>query len=722
MKKLTLAIAFCFSFLLALAQPCAKGISTNPSAPVNPEKPSKTNTFFDWRTQFYQVNSAAIAATQIESPFFQNNNANVSHFFENKDMSPADGWELITYDLGFNENGTPRNPPTDYVFLVLYNKHTGILRVFLAGNSPTSFNGAQIQLKFHDVSSLKLSSVLSNVDKLFPLDHFEEKPEQLAITNYPNGLGRWFYADFQMSYDVCTCIYESTLWIQVKLLSTAQVNLRGNITGLVTPVANINQTAGSVTDEGFSVKELIAPVPSGLGRRAQKAFKNANEFTTSIEKTLGINTKTNAQLTAAQLGTRSALDQLKADLSSSGFLKNGLKALPYLASALEIVEFFTGGGKSGSGTNTPMALNANLSLSGTITSAFDYRNIFFYTPGSLNAANKAANRYAYYNEVLGVFNLLTSPKVYFKNPFPFARWDFQLVTPASNGIEYVINPAAGFDLAQSEIMGNLKLRQSTIVLAESGLLPLEALRNFKTFFLSGDIIPNFAQLEIFLNLRRLNAQPNDQNVLIKATYNIELIRNESFTYAAASYNRILRDIVIENQTVSNNRSAWNSVTIKPNTTLLSGTTISTTAGQVASNYSTSVVQPSAARISEFCNSPVYRDHPLRNPANLRSRQLEEETGNQAPIPPNEMPMRLIVYPNPANDYVQLKYYLETESAVKLELRSVTGVLVSTLVNANQEAGPHEIDFDVAGLARGLYICQLQTNRGSSVYKLVISGQ
>jgi len=144
---------------VSYSQPCAKGITTNPSAPTNPEKDSKRNTFFDWRTPFYQVNSASIAATQIESPFFQNNNANVSHFFENKDMNPADGWELITYDLGFSENGTPKNPPTDYVFVVLYNKYTGILRVFLSGNGPP-FNGAKIQVKFDGLNSLKLTSFL----------------------------------------------------------------------------------------------------------------------------------------------------------------------------------------------------------------------------------------------------------------------------------------------------------------------------------------------------------------------------------------------------------------------------------------------------------------------------------------------------------------------------------------------------------------------------------
>ena len=178
MKTITLFILGASLSMASYAQPCPKGITTNPSSPANPEKQSKTNTFFDWRTQYYQVNSSVISATQIESPFYQNNNNNVTHFFENKDMKPEDGWELITYDLGFNENGTPKNPPTDYVFVVLYNKYTSVLRVFLAGNGP-SFNGAKIQIQFDGSNSNKLSSIISNATKLFPLDEFEAAPNKL---------------------------------------------------------------------------------------------------------------------------------------------------------------------------------------------------------------------------------------------------------------------------------------------------------------------------------------------------------------------------------------------------------------------------------------------------------------------------------------------------------------------------------------------------------------
>jgi hypothetical protein len=540
---------------------------------------------------------------------------------------------------------------------------------------------------------------------------FEANPTQLAITNYLNGLGKWFYADFLMAYDVCTCLYESTLWIEVNLLSTAQVNLKGSITGTTTPIANISQTSGSVTDDGFSVKEIL-PDLGGAGKKAQKAYKTANEFTTSVEKALGINNKTDGELTSKQLETRGALGQLKSELTSANFLKKGLKAYTFLAIALELVESFTGGGKASAGTNTPMALNATMSLSGTITSAFQYRNIFFYTPGSLNAANKSPDRYPYYNEVLGVFNLLTSPKVFFKNPYPYTRWDFQLATPSSNGFEYVINPAAGFDLPQSEILGNLKLKQVGTVVAESGWMPLEALRNYKTYFPTGSIVPNRAELEIFLNLKRINSLPNDQNVLIKATYNIEMVQNEAFTYSELTMHPGQRDLIIENQVLATNKTAWNSVTIKPNTTLVAGANVNLTASSLANNYSTSIMQPSSSRLSEFCNAPVYRDHPFRNPANLRAKHVTEaeEAAEKSD---------LFVYPNPAASSVTFRYHNQTDGHIKLSLHNITNTQIAVIIDDEVEGGLHEVGFDSSHLIPGVYLCILETEISREVKRLVI---
>ena len=146
-----------------------KRYNNQSDAPVNTERPDKRNTFFDWRALIYNINSQFINAPQIESPFNQSNNVLVNHFLNNQDRLPQDGWELIKYDMGFNENGTPKTTPIGYIHLVLYNKFTGVMRVFVAGDYTQAFNGAKIEIKY---LSGKMSSALSNSSKLFALDKF----------------------------------------------------------------------------------------------------------------------------------------------------------------------------------------------------------------------------------------------------------------------------------------------------------------------------------------------------------------------------------------------------------------------------------------------------------------------------------------------------------------------------------------------------------------------
>ncbi len=111
----------------------SKGISTHPDNPRNTEKPTKRNTF-DWRTPSYYTNATYVVNNPVPSPFYKDDNFNVSHFLDNKDMQPQDGWEIIKYDFG-----TPSRA-TDYVYMVLYNKYLGKLRVFLTGKD-RAYNG-----------------------------------------------------------------------------------------------------------------------------------------------------------------------------------------------------------------------------------------------------------------------------------------------------------------------------------------------------------------------------------------------------------------------------------------------------------------------------------------------------------------------------------------------------------------------------------------------------
>ena len=60
----------------------------------------------------------------------------------------------------------------------------------------------------------------------------------------------------------------------------------------------------------------------------------------------------------------------------------------------------------------------------------------------------------------------------------------------------------------------------------------------------------------------------------------------------------------------------------------------------------------------------------------------------------------------------LEYSLPQAGDVALTVFDVAGRRVATLENAHRSAGPHEVGWDVTGVARGVYFCRLSLGRES----------
>ena len=65
------------------------------------------------------------------------------------------------------------------------------------------------------------------------------------------------------------------------------------------------------------------------------------------------------------------------------------------------------------------------------------------------------------------------------------------------------------------------------------------------------------------------------------------------------------------------------------------------------------------------------------------------------------------YPNPFNPSTTISFQLPMASMVRLSVHDMLGREVSVLVNERREAGVHDVKFEAAGLASGVYLCRLQ---------------
>jgi hypothetical protein len=563
--------------------PIPKNLTTHPANPVNTERPDKLNTFFDWRKPIYQINSSFISESVINSPWNDVQNPIMLDLVFNQDMKPEDGWELLHVQLGYKtlndgSNGTtPESPKVKNPMLVMYNKYTSIMRVLAAVGDSPDYTGARLLLMFHKKSEIYHSTLDFGLSEFKALDDFQatdKNPQMVALSPFSNNSPEWFYADFVMQYDPCTCDKLSGLMLKVELISKSNITMTGTTTGTLTNIENNDQ--GGINDDnvegGGASFSFSWDKASKVGQNALKIFNDIGKFK---DAQFNVLTKYKQQtdyilaataggavfdmwkekFDASQANSLQKLDVVQKALSKSKLLRNGLKAAPYIAAAFTLVDMFIGGGKKPAEPQEvkimPMAINTTTKYTGEIEASYQYQSGTFWTPGSYHLNNPAivppldTVQYPIYNKTMGVFNLLRSPSINYIHgsrdliEYPATHLNcFQLL----KDVEYVVNPEAGFKIPPlfpaPDIMGQfvIELEQPTAIYAvpaemgdllmvaspyllQTRELPLSRLKDLPFMF---SYVGNFkVYLKLTINLERIDADENTQNTLYVLKYPIK---------------------------------------------------------------------------------------------------------------------------------------------------------------------------------------------------------
>jgi hypothetical protein len=77
------------------------------------------------------------------------------------------------------------------------------------------------------------------------------------------------------------------------------------------------------------------------------------------------------------------------------------------------------------------------------------------------------------------------------------------------------------------------------------------------------------------------------------------------------------------------------------------------------------------------------------------------------------------YPNPFNPSTIIKYQIPKQEFVSLKVFDALGNEVATLVNDEQQAGSHNVNFNSAGLASGIYFYKIQAGNFIATKKMVL---
>jgi hypothetical protein len=397
--------------------------STNPANYDNDADPTDDNKW-DWLVDNYTVfitqNGQGTEGfpVLIRSPFYDiSGNPNTYEFVTDveKDNKPENGWELLYKNFGNEIQGI--NKP----FFILYNRYTGVMRVFMniinSGDFP--YNAAKIELAFKG-TDLRQTALLNQLGShTFSFMDFQPDVSQVVPLPYVNsGVNDnyfWVWADFNTLYDPCTCGVESEMIINISLINQINISLTGLLTQK-TIVDAVDQNLSSVDNSIWSTiqqySQFGSGIINGIGEIAASGTKAHKDGVKMLQDVQG-----NLQTLAPILGK-----QTTNNVSSS--LRRFLFEFPKVNQILNLANSFISVVKKINGqfdalsatpanisnpklteTKTEVAITGDLTLSGNI---FDRK---FILPGSKTSNDFAVNEYKpIYNNVLGVFNLSEQPE------------------------------------------------------------------------------------------------------------------------------------------------------------------------------------------------------------------------------------------------------------------------------------------------------------------------
>ena len=519
MKNILVFILIIYSSSVLSSQSLCppNGIITNPDNPINNHNSNFLNDFFDWRTEDFTNYLDPNYKGNVE-PGFNVINPYWSSVPEytyltgwtdigqspDVDYSPIEGWELLTRGFGRNipiQGGDPFGnvfPEFHSPYFLMYNKYTGKMRLHFSLRSSDitgPFQTVEVKMFFNTPSGSnpKITALFSNNGGISsggisqPLDQITKTTKVIGIANVPTG--GWSHVEFDAAFDPCTCIDNTSIAFEFAGVTTAQVTMTGLLLGM-SASANLFTSSSfkdgnrlmSVLKDGFDPTvgtETYKSIDAWIAAAQQAPASSNSLFSPDFVSNLaGFATLFGAAVGLSEtivplLGSLKILNAAeKAKVSK--YIK-GAKGIASIAknSSTILKEFVDPASKK----TFPSIIEAEMALSGSVvtTASIALASFIIDNPGTSSSNNTTEfgnydfPSYPYYNEVLGKFALLKTPKIFIEKSSFFEVTiegddpDPDLTSYSAtykvkldeSSIEYVFNPILNLDHENTSIWATI---------------------------------------------------------------------------------------------------------------------------------------------------------------------------------------------------------------------------------------------------------------------------
>jgi len=497
MKNLLLILFLSIS-IKNQAQNCDHNVSTNILNPTNNALPSNSTVYGERFLNAFNWNlldsDGVLAPYQLQNMQYNQNMVNLqssslgdyyTYIFNGEKMTYENGWELLLLNIGKFPNLMSIQNNIDYAdipYIVLYNRYQGIIRVFANYGDGYLSNNISINAMRIEISFEEYQLGLSNSNGMFRLNAGNDislsdstKVKKVtAMAKHPNVANKWFSADFQIAYDPCICYHPSNLRLNFYAIENVDLALYGRQIQLEQDLINgkaINSKdfltnfelddLGNAKDGMVMYKAMDYLVNDYITKLQayQAKLAEVNEINANVERNLAI---MNAFKFVILGGGNAAISGIantpwfgklltyandlvgKTEIKKDELVKEAKKGL---AKGLDL--FITKNFVKEPVPTSPTAPTANFSemnFQGKLTKYTEITGPRFYTPGSYGSIGTGSPpileypTYPIYNDPLGIFALLESPKIQAYK---------QIGAEEFNDLQY--NFPIGFTLGQKDI-------------------------------------------------------------------------------------------------------------------------------------------------------------------------------------------------------------------------------------------------------------------------------
>jgi Secretion system C-terminal sorting domain len=370
---------------------------------------------------WYARTSPSGFLTRMGSPFVNATSGKLKIIADNYDYTKDKGWELLQRKFGcLSDIGNP--------YFVLYNRYTGMMRVFVYLPTNTS-NYSQLLMTIKSVYDIRpatasaANDIMQAPDKYFNNLAGPSNDEVMVSLNESVGSNQWAVSEFYMMLDnnIAASIYNNAS-LEVTVYGVTTSTLEAVIDGTSCPSTTSTCNGVAVKDGVFKTKNASAGGSTfNFTANAEKLLKLSKSFTDFLD---GLN-KTSKK-TADALYSDTTVDA-KSILQKFGkfalFVYNNTKDSANFTKVIKglggitgqagqvfkfagaVIGFLQGSDKSAS---APAFTNYNLKLNGSITAQVVVQKFVMKIPATSSPASNANNA-TYYNCPMGVFNLKNTP-------------------------------------------------------------------------------------------------------------------------------------------------------------------------------------------------------------------------------------------------------------------------------------------------------------------------